>query len=622
MNIYISFDGDEIGARIGRARLADDIEEVRRVNQSIDHGNEIWKSFALRVGGSIVEIGGDEGALEIPADYLDELPKIRTQYASAVGASVSVGVGMKLSESAKALLVAKLQGKDKIVFFTEECDKAISEAQKKQKSGIEKELDEYLTKADPAMNQGAFAGASHPSGPSTNKPAGPAAETSENAELYNLINDDDRPPAPESTHAARDFEDEMHGHAQAQEKSDHEEDVKQTKDFDGVKQTMVQALQTIKAQAPVMDQLRQTAPDLYQAMIGLTQSVIGLAKQLPGSKPKSMQKAEPRVTVGKNPKRADDSDIYSYVKGIHTGPGSDLNKIPMDVDFRLADIPLEKLPALRPPDTGHVIQYSKLKTPFPPIVIGRGGSIPDGHHRIAAARLRGDKTIRAYVPHEELENYMPKQMKKSETMGEGHYPKTADDSQILTYFRSIHTGSRADLKRVPYDTEYELKNLLVSNLISGCDPENAIAHQYSMRTTPYPPIIMKSEKGTNPLDGNHRVLAAKKRGDKTIRAYVPKVKKEEISPTEEDKEKQTGTPSEGELEHQDNLDKGALPMPKATTRHHVVLPVGSVQGDKQKVMHSSGKQGWVQMGSGMIRSQDPAGHPVSSRNPMGKREAS
>lgn len=44
-----------------------------------------------------------------------------------------------------------------------------------------------------------------------------------------------------------------------------------------------------------------------------------------------------------------------------------------------------------------VANYSKQTTELPPIVIGSNGYIIDGTHRAGAARLRGDKLIRAYI---------------------------------------------------------------------------------------------------------------------------------------------------------------------------------------------------------------------------------
>lgn len=320
MLCYVSFDGDGIGQLVGRARLADDVEEVRKVNQRIDLGNEIWKSYALRVGGSIVEIGGDEGALEIPADHLDELPAIARQYAEAVGATVSVGVGTRLSESAKALLHAKLTGKDKIDFYTDDMEGVIAQAEKHTGTEAEKLADEYLNKADPAMNPGAaagFSGATHPSAPTVAKPMGPQGEHSEGQDLYDLL-DEDRPAAPEQTHAAADFEQQLHDQAWQGEEEDMAEGAQKKPHIEQAKQQLAQALQVLKAQAPVVEQLKQTAPAVYQAMMGLSQAVVGLAKELtPPPKDKAMAKSEPRCEVcgseyaGKN----DDDHVFCKAHG-------------------------------------------------------------------------------------------------------------------------------------------------------------------------------------------------------------------------------------------------------------------------------------------------------------------
>lgn len=42
-------------------------------------------------------------------------------------------------------------------------------------------------------------------------------------------------------------------------------------------------------------------------------------------------------------------------------------------------------------------KYAKLKTDFPPIVIGSNGYIMDGTHRVSAAKLRGDEEIDALI---------------------------------------------------------------------------------------------------------------------------------------------------------------------------------------------------------------------------------
>jgi hypothetical protein len=46
--------------------------------------------------------------------------------------------------------------------------------------------------------------------------------------------------------------------------------------------------------------------------------------------------------------------------------------------------------------------------------------------------------------------------------------------------------------------------------------------------------------------------------------------------------------------------------------------VGSTLDQKVKVQHQDGTSGWREVSAGEIRSQDPAGHPTSSRSPGAK----
>jgi len=96
--LFVSWDGDAIGREIGQARLRDDVEEIRRINQAIDAGNLAFRSWALTAGGSVIELGGDEGLLEIAPVALNDLESVRNAYKTAVGATVSVGVCRKMSD--------------------------------------------------------------------------------------------------------------------------------------------------------------------------------------------------------------------------------------------------------------------------------------------------------------------------------------------------------------------------------------------------------------------------------------------------------------------------------------------------------------------------------------------
>jgi hypothetical protein len=285
MKVIIAWDGDHIGREVGRASLADDVEGLRRISQAIDTGNRIWESWVTMNGGSIISFGGDEGRAEILAEKLAELPKIRDQYATAVGSTVSVGVGTKLSEADRALMCGKLQGGDKIVLYTPDVDQTIEKLQGKgQKTEADKLAEEYLNKAQPAANTGAgagFEGHSSPTHPKMDKPAGPGEEHSQGEAAQAQA--DGAPPPPEATASADQFEDQFHQAAQDQQSQDQGQP--QAPGQDQVRSQLVQTLTALKQQMPILEQLKGTAPDTYQAIMSLAQTVVVIARQMNGDAP-------------------------------------------------------------------------------------------------------------------------------------------------------------------------------------------------------------------------------------------------------------------------------------------------------------------------------------------------
>ncbi len=291
MNLFLCFDGDHIGRQVGRAVLTDDVSEVRRVDQAINHGNEIWKSFALRAGGSVIEIGGDEGRIELGVDHLGEVADITRQYAEAVGATVSVGVGMKLSDSAKALAVAKLRGGNQIVLWTPEMQQELDAVP--QKTEAEKIGEEYLSKGDEqhdtGKNRGAhagFGGHHKPGSATTDKPKATQGDHDPAKVAQHTIKEGaDAMPTPEMTHSADDLEQSLHDAAQAQEKDDTTSTVHDDMGLDQLKKQIVATLAGVKAQMPILAQLKQTAPDAYQSIMNLVQGVLALGKEVMKEQP-------------------------------------------------------------------------------------------------------------------------------------------------------------------------------------------------------------------------------------------------------------------------------------------------------------------------------------------------
>ncbi len=307
MELFVCWDGDKIGRRVGRAVLANDVGEVRRVDQAINAGNELWKAFALAAGGSIIEIGGDEGRIVIDASHLAEMPQIARRYAELVGATVSVGVGMKMSESAMALVVAKLRGGNVIlVWDPETMGGEYQSAVEAPKSEKDKIGDEYLAKDDtPKGPQGQSAGGQdialvmqHNTKKLTGPNAGFAVQHDPGFTTLkhpgDQLGEDSPPPAPppgSAPPASSDGsgsgspEDALHAAAEDQSKQDDSDSDQDSKDNESVKQKVADALVKVRKMLPDISKLQQFSPDAYKAIIGLVQGVILLGKQVSGDGP-------------------------------------------------------------------------------------------------------------------------------------------------------------------------------------------------------------------------------------------------------------------------------------------------------------------------------------------------
>jgi hypothetical protein len=115
--IYVAGDGDGIGSKVAQTEMQDDEQALANVSQRIDNGQNEVKMWVLSRGGTIVEAGGDEFLFKIPAAQMEHLEEMRQLYRAAVGATLTVGVGSKISEATAARSLAKLKGKDQILMF-------------------------------------------------------------------------------------------------------------------------------------------------------------------------------------------------------------------------------------------------------------------------------------------------------------------------------------------------------------------------------------------------------------------------------------------------------------------------------------------------------------------------
>jgi hypothetical protein len=213
---------------------------------------------------------GQQGAGEIQAQMIDQLPDIREQYRAAVGEPASMGVGMSLDEASRALKVAHRRGGDRIVLYTPDLQPEL-DAPEQQEGDDPNDVATRPANDGPVLQKAAFGNPSiqrnSPSpGEATAIQRGDASPTAA------------QPSPPEQPSAS--LQDPQAGGQPP------EGDPQQ------LKAAVVQVLQKAKEMGPLFEKMKQQNPELFAVMMGSIQSMIQMAKILFGTSSAPVQKSE------------------------------------------------------------------------------------------------------------------------------------------------------------------------------------------------------------------------------------------------------------------------------------------------------------------------------------------
>lgn len=156
--LYLSYDGDGCGKKVGRAIIANDETALHEISAKIDLGHQIVNHWVAEHGGKVISGGGDEGSFKVPEDAIEHAEELRKDHEFATGITISLGIGESLSEAGRSLLAAKFRGKDQIARYSEDVEKDINKARKRVKKGKAtqeeyKLAEAYLEKAENNMAQ-------------------------------------------------------------------------------------------------------------------------------------------------------------------------------------------------------------------------------------------------------------------------------------------------------------------------------------------------------------------------------------------------------------------------------------------------------------------------------------
>lgn len=156
--VFVSMDGDNIGASVQRAAMSDDLETITKQHKLIMKGQALITKWAKKHDAIMYISGGDDSAFYIDEkvnDKSDELFKLldalKEEYTRVTGFTTTIGVGPSISRAGHAMLYGKLNGKDQVVEWTEEIEeklKFVSKVLTPEEKYIEEGLLPDIAKGD------------------------------------------------------------------------------------------------------------------------------------------------------------------------------------------------------------------------------------------------------------------------------------------------------------------------------------------------------------------------------------------------------------------------------------------------------------------------------------------
>ena len=129
--LFVALDGDNIGASVERAAMADDLDTIISQSEKIAAGQAAIRKWAKSHHADIYIDGGDDIAFTIPSKKVKDLDELREIYNKATDFTVTIGVGETISKAGHAMLYGKLNGKDQVNEWSEEVDTFLAETSRK-----------------------------------------------------------------------------------------------------------------------------------------------------------------------------------------------------------------------------------------------------------------------------------------------------------------------------------------------------------------------------------------------------------------------------------------------------------------------------------------------------------
>lgn len=131
---YVAVNGDDIGSRVMKFNLKNDIVSAQDLSQKINDTSQMIIYILSTKPENKFELllcGGADLSFMYSSNRLNDLENIRKAYKEITGATLTIGVGNSLSKAIKSLSYGKLTGKNRLVIWEPNVDAQLNALEKK-----------------------------------------------------------------------------------------------------------------------------------------------------------------------------------------------------------------------------------------------------------------------------------------------------------------------------------------------------------------------------------------------------------------------------------------------------------------------------------------------------------
>jgi hypothetical protein len=269
MKIFVAWSVDQLEGITAAALMSGHVEELRRISSDIRRAGENIKAWAQAVGGSPILDLSVLGVVAVPTDRMTELPSVAQRYKDAAEAAISVGVGMSIDEAYVAMRHSQSAGGDKISLYDPKMEATTPEEPEEVDPMQALGKSELFTAHGEGFvdKQGNFYD---------------REEALEVVAHLSKADGDTQPPAGSEMNASGSATPEQEADTGGQVPQD--PNGGQVQPEQGEEQdprtAVIQALQKIKSQSQVLEQMKQTNPQAFDAVKSVVAAMIIMAQGL------------------------------------------------------------------------------------------------------------------------------------------------------------------------------------------------------------------------------------------------------------------------------------------------------------------------------------------------------